>query len=132
MEIDLSIIGAKSERQKLKDLHVLLNKEDVVPEQAYRMSRANYSLVCFVNNIICLYLSKNYEVIPIFISRAHRHMVDFPANPAAKAYYEHVYRYLCQMAYVLKTYTSVSSESIALIPNDVLNAIEVQSRGESA
>lgn len=122
MEIDLSVSGAREERSKLKHLQELLNQEGVVPDQAYRMSKVDYSLVCFVNNMVGLYLSKNYEVIPVFIARAHKHMLEVRPNPSAESYYGLVSIYLRQMAHVLSTFTSVSAESLAFIPEDILNA----------
>ena len=123
MELDLSIPGAKEERAKLQRFHALLNHELIVPEQAYRMSKTTYPLVCFANNIVALHSSKNYEVIPIFISRAHKHMTEYPAPPAAEAYYELLSRYLRQVAFVLKQYTAVSREAlIANVPLELLEA----------
>ena len=122
MEKDLSIPGAREERAKLKLFQEILNREDIVPEQSYRMSKVSYSLVCFVNNISCLYLSKNYEVIPIFISRAQQHMNEFPATAAMQTYYDLVSIYLRQMAYVLKKFTSVTAESLSFVPDEILEA----------
>jgi hypothetical protein len=121
--MDLSVPGAKEERAKLKQFHALLNHVEIVPEQSYRMATMMFPLVSFVNNIVGLYLSKNYEVIPIFISRASRHMTERPPSPAAKAYYGLIAQYLRQMAYVLKSYTAVSEESLrAYVPKEILEA----------
>lgn len=65
MEIDLSIPGAKAERAKLARLHQVLNASEVVPDQAYRISSGSYPLISYVNHIIALYFSKNYDVIPL-------------------------------------------------------------------
>ncbi len=121
-ELDLSMLGAREERLKLKRFHARLNHAEVVPEQAYRMAGHLFPLVCFVNNIAGLWASKYYEVIPIFIARAHDHMSRFPAVPAAAAYYDLLSRYLGQMAFVLKSYSAVSAESLELIPEVVLEA----------
>ena len=123
MELDLSIPGAKEERAKLQQFHALLNHERVIPEQAYRMSKSVYPLVCFANNIVALHCSKNYEVIPIFIARAYKHMAENPPAPAAVAYYALLARYLRQMAFVLQQFTSVSRETLlAHIPAEVSEA----------
>jgi hypothetical protein len=121
-ELDLSMPGAREERLKLKRFHARLNDAEVVPEQAYRMAGQLFPLVCFVNNIAGLWASKNYEVIPIFIARAHAHMSRYPAGPAATAYYDLLSRYLGQMAFVLKSFSALSAESLELIPEAVLNA----------
>ena len=123
MELDLSIAGAKEERAKLKQFHALLNSPDIVPEQAYRMSANLYPLVCYINNIIGLYLSKNYEVIPLFINRAYLHINKHPAQPAGIAYQTTAMLYLQHMAHVLKSYSSISHELLyELIAEEVLNA----------
>jgi len=123
MDLDLSIAGAKEERAKLKQFHTILNSPSIVPEQAYRMSANLYPLVCYINNIIGLYLSKNYEVIPLFINRALKHINTHPAQPAGIAYHDTVTLYLRHMAHVLKSYSSMSHELLCeLIPEEVLNA----------
>jgi hypothetical protein len=94
MELDLSKPGAKEERAKLKRFHALLNDPGLVPEQAYRRNASAYPLVCYVNNIIGLFLSKNYEVIPIFVSRALRHIEEHPSSLTSAPYYQLVSQYL--------------------------------------
>ncbi len=121
--MDLSIPGAKEERAKLKRLHQILNTSDLVPDQAYRMSSGLYPLVSFVNHCIGLYLSKNYDVIPLFLSRAHAFMQDRPLQPNAVAYSKWVDIYLLQMAYVLKHFTGTSAELLALhLPAELMDA----------
>ncbi|MFV3335472.1 hypothetical protein ACNFIA_31505 [Pseudomonas sp. NY15437] len=112
--MDLSIPGANEERAKLKRLHQILNTSDLVPDQAYRMSSGLYPLVSFVNHCIGLFLSKNYDVIPLFLARAHSFMQDRPPRPNAAVYFKWVDIYLRQMAYVLKHFTGISAELLAL------------------
>ena len=120
---DLSTEGARDARAVLKAFHTVLNSSDIVPEQCYRMSKAHYPLVCYVNNILGLFLSKNYDVIPVFVGRAAKHMEDFPATPGASTYYAVVQKYLAQMAYFLQNFTRASKEDIAsFIPANILNA----------
>lgn len=121
--MDLSVPGAKEERAKLKRLHQILNASVLVPEQAYRMSSGLYPLVSFVNHSIGLYLSKNYDVIPLFLARAHAFMQDRPSQPNAAAYSKWVDIYLLQMAYVLKHFTGISAEQLALhLPPELMEA----------
>jgi type IV secretory pathway protease TraF len=121
-ELDLSAPGARDERAKLKRFHARLNHSDVVPEQAFRMASSMFPLVCYVNNIVALYTSKNYEVIPIFISRAHGQILQCQAAPAAAAYLDLVSRYLRQIAYVLKAFSAVSPDALSAIPDEILAA----------
>lgn len=121
--MDLSIPGAKEERAKLKRLHQILNASDLVPEQAYRMSSGLYPLVSFVNHSIGLYLSKCYDVIPLFLARAHSFMQDRPPQSNATAYYKWVDVYLLQMSYVLRCFTGVAPELLELhLPPELMDA----------
>lgn len=123
METDKSIPGAKAERSKLKRLHQILNAPELVPEQAYRMSSGLYPLVSYINHCIGLYLSKSYDLIPLFLGRARSFMQERPPQPNAVAYYEWVDTYLLQMAYVLKNFTGVSSEQLSLyLPAELMGA----------
>lgn len=81
-------------RESIADHHTQLNCSDIVPPHCYRRNKVHYDLVSYVNNIIGLYLSKNYEVIPVFIGRAARHMEEFPAGPESMPYYQLASRYL--------------------------------------
>lgn len=123
MDLDLSIAGAKEERAKLKQFHVLLNSPNIIPEQAYRMSANLYPLVCYINNVIGLYLSKNYEIIPLFISRALSHISNHPPQPAGITYQTTAMLYLKHMTHILKSYSAISREFLyELIPEEILNA----------
>ncbi len=120
---DLSTEGAREARSVLKAFHIVLNSPDLVPEQCYRMSKTHYSLVSYINNMVGLFLSKNYDVIPVFIGRADKHMADFPATPGASAYYDVVSKYLAQMAHFLQNFTTVPKEEIScFVPTYVLSA----------
>jgi len=119
---ELSIEGAKESRSVIKQFHSCLNSLEVIPEQAYRRDKGAYPLVCYVNNIVGLFLSKNYEVIPIFIARAVEHMTFSPPSSVTSAYYEVVNRYLRQMAYHLRHFVSGIEHWDDRIPESLLNA----------
>jgi hypothetical protein len=122
MQLDLTIPGAREEGAKLESFQRHLNREYIAPARGYRMSVGVYSLVCYVNNTVGLYLSGNYEVVPIFIARAHQYMSEHPATPQTAAYYQLVNRYLRQFTFVLKRFTSVTPESLEFIPSELLEA----------
>ena len=122
MVIDLSIPGAQAERAKLKVFHRVINHPAVIPEQAYRMAKRHYPLVCHVNNIVGPFLSKNYEVIPVSIVRAHDFMAQVPPVPTSIAYYELIGRYLRQVAHVLSSFSEISPEMLSRIPSEILNS----------
>jgi len=62
-------------RDKIDSFHQNLNHRDIVPERCYRRNNMHYRLVCYVNNIIALYLSSEFNVIPIFINRAFKEII---------------------------------------------------------
>lgn len=121
--VDLSKPGAKEARVIIKQYHTYLNSSDVLPEQWARPSAGHFFLVSYVNTIIGLFISKNYEVIPLFIMRAFRFLQEVPESPVSEHYCILVRQYLYQMAYFLQTYTATSQDNIqAFIPQEVLNA----------
>lgn len=64
-------------KNNLTKYHQLLNQEGSYPETYLRRNHIMYPLVCYINNIICLYVSDNYEPIPLFIRRANEHLIRF-------------------------------------------------------
>ncbi|MEK8035024.1 hypothetical protein AACH06_29765 [Ideonella sp. DXS29W] len=119
--MDLSIEGAGEARSVVKAFHTFLNSPGLVPEQCYRRNKVSYLLVCYVNNIIGLFLSKNYEVIPVFIARAAKHMADNPASSGSVAYYAVAEKYLAHMSFFVSSFTSVPREEIDMhIPAELL------------
>ena len=107
-----SIEGAREVRSVVKAFHAVLNSPSLVPEQCYRRNKVSYLLVCYVNNIIGLFLSKNYEVIPVFIARAATHMAENPPSLGSEACYTVAERYLAQMSFFISSFTSVPREEI--------------------
>ena len=57
-------------KDKIDEFHRKLNRRDIVPEECYRRNSLHYRLVCYINNIIGLYLSSDFDAVPIFINRA--------------------------------------------------------------
>lgn len=120
--IELSTEGAKESRSVIKQFHSCLNNSEVVPEQAYRRNSGSYPLVCHINNIVGLFLSKNYEVIPIFVARAAEHMTTYPPSAASSAYYELANCYLLQMVYHLRHFVGGIEHWDDRIPASFLEA----------
>ena len=116
-----SIEGAREARFVVQAFHAVLNSPSLVPEQCYRRNKVSYPLVCYINNLIGLFLSKNYEVIPLFIARAATHMAENPPSLGSEAYYTVAERYLAQMSYFVRSFTSVPREEIEMhIPAGLL------------
>jgi hypothetical protein len=112
--VEQSIEGAREARSVVKAFHAVVNSPGLVPEQCYRRNKVSYVLVCYVNNIIGLFLSKNYEVIPVFIARAATHMAENPPSLGSEAYYTVVEKYLAQMSFFVSSFTSVPREEIEM------------------
>jgi hypothetical protein len=112
--MEQSIEGAREARSVVKAFHAVLNSPGLVPEQCYRRNKVSYVLICYVNNIIGLFLSKNYEVIPVFIARAATHMAENPPSLGSEAYYTVAEKYLAQMSFFVSSFTSVPREEIEM------------------
>jgi hypothetical protein len=119
--VDLSIEGASEARSVLKAFHAILNSPSLVPEQCYRRDKVSYLLVSYINNIIGLFLSKNYEIIPVFIARAATHMAENPPSASSAAYYRLAEKYLAQMRFFVGSFSGVAREEIEMyIPANLL------------
>lgn len=106
---------------RIRQFQVCLNSPDIAPKRTYRRDNRNYGLVSYVNNITGLFLSSNYEVIPIFVARAAEHMAEFPAStPVSTRYYELVSSYLTQMAFHIVTFISGIQFDDSRIPLNIL------------
>ncbi len=117
------LAGAKKARNELKKFHASLNHENLVPEQCYRRNHRNYPMVSYVSQIVALFISGNYEVMPVFIDRTATELDRNCEQPVIENYRKIVYDYLCQMAYFLVNYTTVDNDKIKnYIPGVIFNA----------
>lgn len=115
--------GAKEARRVIKRFQEYINSPRLVPEQSYRMSSSTYSLVCYVNQITGLYLSKNYSVIPVFLRRAHDQLLKASTERVSEPYRELVTQYLVHVAHFVVEYDCLEEgeEHLAeLIPKALL------------
>jgi len=89
--------------ESLERFHGLLNGEDILPEGYLARNHLCYPLVCYINIIIGLYISHNYQPIPLFIRRAYEHMALRKEKLSENKFYENlVSEYLSEMAkYIL-------------------------------
>jgi hypothetical protein len=120
--VEKSIAGAKESRAIIKQFHACLNSLELIPEQSFRRNSGTYPLVCYVNNIIGLFLSKNYEPISVFIARASEHMANHPPSAASTGYYRVVNGYLSQITYHLRHFVEGIEYWDARIPSTILEA----------
>ncbi len=114
--------GAKASRVVINAFHARMNSSELVPEQAFRRNSGIYPLVCYVNNIAGLLLSKNYDPIPVFIARAVEHMQNCPHSTALRPYHDFATRYLSQVTYHLRNYIGGIEHWDERIPLSLLDA----------
>lgn len=113
----------KSARKEIEKFHLLLNHQAMIPAQCYRMSDNLYSLVCFTNQIVALFISKNYQMIPIFIERVFKQLQRVESQPGVMGYRHLVYDYLCQVSYYLAQFGDLDEEWFkSRIPQELLDA----------
>lgn len=96
--------GAKEARRLIKRFQEHINSPRLVPDQCYRMASSTYALVCYVNQVTGLYLSKNYSVIPIFLGRAHAELLRAKSERVSEPYRNLVLQYLSHVAHFLVQY----------------------------
>ena len=89
---------------ELERYHANLNRDGVIDAAWYRRDRAPYECVCYINNIVAAYYSRNHEVMSIFLRRAHqwltkgtnKHTVSDSARSQLLSYLTLVAKYLAQ------------------------------------
>ena len=85
-------------------MHQAMNAEENIPPRGFRRNVVIYELVCYVNNIIALYISKNSNSIPVFIERS-RYFIEKNSERCqdCKEYIQTVNEYLDIMENHLKS-----------------------------
>jgi len=94
---------------QLSNLQSQLNAPELVKGIWYRPSHVAYELVCYINNIVALDASKNYETVPLFIERARKYLSGSKAEAVSEEYRQVVARYLAHMEKALADNASQSS-----------------------
>jgi hypothetical protein len=111
------------DNETIEQLHQHLNRSDILPDEYYRRNHVHYTLVCYINNIIGLYLSSNFGAIPVFIQRAHRHLEHIRVDEkqlSSDPYLELVEKYLSQMAKFVFSLETIDETVKQLIQSDLL------------
>ena len=85
------------ESEKIEAMHSQLNAKGLAPSRGFRRNVVVYELVCYVNNIIACYVSKNEEPIPIFIERARLFIANAKSDSEWQMYYNSVSVYLNEL-----------------------------------
>ena len=105
-------------KENIAQLHQQLNHPDNLPGIYFRRNHLQYPLVCYINNIIGLYLSSNYDQIPLFIKRAYEHWNQ--VNPD-QPYSDFVIRYLTEMTRFLSSLDWESDQLTLFIPDALMD-----------
>jgi hypothetical protein len=87
------------------------------------MASGTYALVCYVNQVTALYLSKNYPVIPIFLARSHEALLQSNHARVSEQYRRLVLQYLSHVAHFIVEFACLREDeawAAELIPKALL------------
>lgn len=107
--------GAKEARSEIKRFQEYINAPSLVPDQCYRMASPTYGLVCYVNQVTALFLSKNYSVIPIFLKRSYDALLAVTHARVSDPYRSLVIHYLSHVAHFLVDYSCLDQDTASNI-----------------
>ncbi|MGK5070857.1 hypothetical protein [Janthinobacterium sp. RT4P48] len=120
--------GAKEARREIKSFQEHINSPRLCPDQCYRMASPTYALVCYVNQVTGLFLSKNYYVIPIFLQRAYAALQEVDAERVSVPYRRLVEQYLSHVAHFIVNYPCLAEDerqAAQYIPPALLASVPV-------
>lgn len=79
---------------ELEGLHHKLNSPDLVDAQWYRRNHGAYELVSYVNHLIGLCVSGNFDLLPTFIDRVSHSLANEGDRYVSEAYLTLVKHYV--------------------------------------
>lgn len=116
-----SFEGAKEARKEIQKFHACLTHKALVPNQFFRRNSLGYPLQSSTSQLIALFTSKNYDVIPVMVSRIATLLESKHLMPMAERYYEIIFDYICQMTYYVQEFTDVDERAIQIsIPEEIM------------
>ena len=104
--------GAKGARQEIRRYQEHINSPRLCPDQCYRMASPTYALVCYVNQVTGLFLSKNYYMIPIFLQRAHGALLALKPERVSEPYRNLIEQYLSHVAHFIVKYQCLAEDEL--------------------
>ncbi len=105
---------------QIEAFHTQLNHPDVVSPIWYRRNHQHYALICYVNVITGLYMSHNYNLIPLFLNRAYHHIHNQIGNETASLYHRLVLEYLSVVATFLLQLDTLTFDQRQHIPAQLI------------
>lgn len=102
----------------ISKLHSKLNMKDILSAEYLRRNHPLYPLICYTNNIIALYLSSNYENIPLIINRAYEVIVSTSKHYENELCVRNVLEYLRLISKFLIS-INLEKELLDLIPKQL-------------
>lgn len=102
--------GAKDARQEIRRYQEHINSPRLCPDQCYRMASPTYALVSYVNQVTGLFLSKNYDMIPIFLQRAYGVLLALKPERVSEPYRKLVEQYLSHVAHFIVDFQCLAED----------------------
>lgn len=106
----------------LEDLHKQLNAAGVIDPIWHRRNHAGYVLLSYINHLVALYTSGNYEAMPLFVGRVQEFLETGAAQQLSNSYLEVVRRYLVAVSDFLLARSDVSEAAKQFIPAHLRHA----------
>lgn len=115
--------GGKAARASINAFHRCLNGQALLPSQTYIPANIGFTPVLIINQIIALFISHNYALIPHQIRLAYNHFYVFEGRPVFYPYRDIAHDYLCQMTYFLREFAGLDeSDWLNIIPETLCAA----------
>ena len=100
--VEHATADARASAETLARFQARMSTHDVLPKLALRRNSGTYPLMCYVNTVTALCLSKYFDAIPIFLARSIEHMNSRSPSSDEAPYYALVHRYVTHMVYHLR------------------------------
>jgi len=117
----MTLNDAEVSQAVIRRFQTKLASAETLPVRSLRNS-GEYPLVCYINNVTALFVSENWEAVPIFVARAAERMIARPADDRLHAYYALTGRYLSQIVHHLMVYVGGIEFDRERIPPGIMTA----------
>ena len=118
----MTLNDAEASQALIRKFQTKLASAEILPERSLRRNSSDYPLVCYLNNVTALFISENWEAVPIFVARAAEHMIARPADSRQQAYYALAGQYLGQVVHHLTVFVGGIEFDRKRIPSTIMAA----------